>query len=77
MEERLECFDVDPLIDIDSDGRWAQVERTNEGAKFACDRRRLPAQNNATSISCSVVTDRKAAYLRVHDNRIVFPSRRD
>ena len=42
VEDRFEGVNVDPLINIDDNGRRAQIEGINEGAKFTCNCRRLP-----------------------------------
>ena len=42
MENRFKCFNVQPLIDIDHNWRWAQIQRIHEGPELARDCRRLP-----------------------------------
>lgn len=51
MENGLEGLNVNPLIDVDGNGRRAQVEGIDERAELACNCRGLPT-HNITLISC-------------------------
>ena len=54
MKDGLKYVDVDPPIDINNDGRWAQIERIHEGAEFTCDCRRLPTHKHKSGASINL-----------------------